>query len=123
VCKALGWVGVGDGIRHLCPFGIGKRLSWEKKSRGLKHQNWTRPTVQGGMEFGAVPGATARSHQHQNTSTWGLVSRSIRSISSLVPGIKLTPPPSVGGLDLNSSSSGCARLGSGLALLGWLKKK
>jgi len=35
------------------------------------------------------------------------------------------PPLSVGGLDLNSSSSGFARLGSGVAppLSGWLKKK
>jgi len=34
------------------------------------------------------------------------------------------PPPQWGELDLNSSNSGCARLGSGVApLSGWLKKK
>ena len=35
------------------------------------------------------------------------------------------PPPLSGGLNLNSSSSGCARLSSGVAppLPGWLKKK
>jgi len=38
----------------------------------------------GGLEFRAVPAATVRSTQHRGQSTQGLVSRSIRSISSFV---------------------------------------
>ena len=34
---------------------------------------------------------------------------------SLERAVRKIPPPSVGGLDLNSSNSGCARLGSGVA--------
>ena len=40
--------------------------------------------LQGGSEFRAVPAATVRSPQHRVQSTQGLISRSIRSISSLV---------------------------------------
>jgi hypothetical protein len=42
------------------------------------------PSVTGGSEFIGVPAATGRSRQHRSRSTWGLVSRSIVSISNLV---------------------------------------
>jgi hypothetical protein len=38
----------------------------------------------GGSEFNAVPAATGRPRQHRSRSTWGLVSRSIGSISRLI---------------------------------------
>jgi hypothetical protein len=38
----------------------------------------------GGSELNSVPAATDRSRHHRSRSTWGLVSRSIGSISSLV---------------------------------------
>jgi hypothetical protein len=38
----------------------------------------------GGLEFNAVPAATGRSRHDRSRSTWGLVSRSIGSISNLV---------------------------------------
>ena len=51
---------------------------------------WAGTSLTGGSEFNAVPAATGRSRQHRSRSTWGLVSRSIGSISSLVPGIELS---------------------------------
>jgi hypothetical protein len=38
----------------------------------------------GGSEFNAVPAATGRSRQDRSRLTWGLVSRSIGSISNSV---------------------------------------
>ena len=51
---------------------------------------WRLPQLQGRSEFGAVPAAIDRSRKHRSRSTWGLVSRSIGSISNLVSGICLS---------------------------------
>jgi hypothetical protein len=42
------------------------------------------PTLNMSREFNAAPAATDRSRHHRSRSTWGLVSRLIGSISSLI---------------------------------------
>ena len=53
-----------------------------QQNRQLAGFPWQPSTV--GSEFNAAPAATDRSHEHRSRSTWGLVSRSIGSISSSV---------------------------------------